>query len=252
MNKKQEYINKVVWIIGASSGIGEALAYELASRGAVLALSARNEASLKAITDKLNSNEHKIFSFDVSNAEQFKRNAHAIRANLGRIDSIIYLSAVYFPQSLKALDLYQTKEMIDINLLGAFHCIQSVLPIFIEQQTGQIALCGSVAGYIGLPNGQPYSATKAAIQNLAESLYLEHSDMLDIKLISPGFVKTPMTAKNQFKMPMMIEVDVAAKHIANGLLKNNFEIHFPKRFTYILKFINCLPNWMKLKLMKTI
>lgn len=128
-----------------------------------------------------------------------------------------------------------------MNLLGAFTLIDSVLPILKQQRSGQLALCGSVAGYNGLPGGQPYSATKAAVINLAESLKAENPQ-LDIKVINPGFVKTPLTDKNSFQMPMMVSPEYAAQAIAEGLLKRGFEIHFPKKFTLLMKLLRILPR----------
>lgn len=250
MNKKQNYQDKVIWIIGASSGIGEALARELASRGAVLALSARRKDTLEKLKDSLRADQHKIFALDVSDADVVTRTAGAIRAALGRIDSVIFLAASYTPMKLENLDLAVTRQMIDVNLAGAFHVVHAVLPILKDQSAGQIALCGSVAGYIGLPGGQPYSATKAAIINLAESLRAELPKKIDIKLISPGFVRTELTDKNDFYMPMIIEPEKAAKAIADGLLQTRFEVHFPKRFTYLLKLLCLLPYHLALKITK--
>ena len=139
--------------------------------------------------------------------------------------------------------------MLEVNVLGAFNIVQRVLPYMQEQGEGQIALCGSVAGYAGLPGGQPYSATKAAIINLAESLKAENP-ALDIKLINPGFVKTPLTDKNDFQMPMMLSAEQAAVEVAQGLLSRRFEIHFPKKFTFLLKTLKWLPHGLYFYLVK--
>ncbi len=244
MSKTQTYQNKVVWIIGASSGIGEALARELASRGALLALSARNKAALENLRDSLNNESHKVFELDVCDAESVTQKANEIRDVFGKVDSVIFLAASYTPMKLDKLDLAITQQIVEVNLLGAFHVVNSVLPILKNQSHGQIALCGSVAGYFGLPGGQPYSATKAGIINLAESLHAELPKSIDVKLINPGFVRTKLTDQNNFKMPMIIGADVAAKSIADGLLKKQFEVHFPKKFTYLLKLLCIFPYWL--------
>jgi short-subunit dehydrogenase len=132
-------------------------------------------------------------------------------------------------------------------LNGAFNAVHAVLPILKSQAHGQFVLCGSVAGYCGLPNGQPYSATKAGVINLAESLRAEEGH-LDIKVINPGFVRTPLTDKNNFKMPMMIEPEEAAKIIVKGLQSKKFEIHFPKRFTFLMKILSVLPDFLYFKI----
>jgi len=235
------YKDEVIWIIGASSGIGAALAHELAAHGASLALSARRKYELEKLNFSLNG-KHKIFVIDVMDAETVTLTAQAILAAYGRIDRVVFLAAAYAPMRIDALDAAVTKQIIDINLNGAFNVTKAIIPVFKTQKTkGQIALCGSAAGFMGLPGGQPYSATKAGIINLAESLYAECGHDFDVKLISPGFVRTPLTDKNDFKMPMIIEPEQAAKEIANGLLLSSFEIHFPKKFTNLLKLLRFLP-----------
>jgi NADP-dependent 3-hydroxy acid dehydrogenase YdfG len=249
--KHTHYQNEVVWIIGASSGIGAALAKELAGRGATLALSARRKEALETLKTSLGA-DHKIFVLDVTDAERVERTAQAIRASLGRIDRIIFLAAAYTPMNLDALDLAVTRQMIDVNILGAFHVVHAVLPLLKDQAKGQLALCGSVAGYTGLPGGQPYSATKAAIINLVESLRAEVPPSIDIRLISPGFVRSELTDKNNFKMPMIIEAEQAATSIADGLLTPSFEIHFPKRFTLFLKLLRLLPYAIAFKITRSL
>lgn len=235
------YQDQIVWIIGASSGIGCALARELSARGAILALSARRKDELEKLNGELGE-RHKVFVLDTMDAAMTLRTAQAIRVAYGRIDRVIFLAAAYAPMKIDALDIVVTKGIVDINLTGAFNLVHAVLPILKTQTVkGQLALCGSVAGYVGLPGGQPYSATKAAIINLAESLHAECRDSVDIKLISPGFVRTPLTDKNNFTMPAIIEPEQAAKEIAEGLLSRRFEVHFPRRFTMFLKLLRWLP-----------
>lgn len=249
---RNDYKEQIVWIVGASSGIGSALANELSSRGATLALSARRKDELEILKSSLGEH-HKVFPLDITDCEITIRTAQAIRAAFGRIDRIVFLAAAYMPMKMDALDIAVTKGIVDVNLGGAFNLIHAVLPILKSQKfKGQIALCGSVAGYIGLPGGQPYSATKAAIINLAESLHAECKGAVDIKLISPGFVRTPLTDKNDFNMPMMIEPEQAAREIADGLLTKRFEIHFPRKFTLCLKILRLLPHWLSLRLTRNI
>lgn len=245
---KASYNDQIIWIIGASSGIGSALARELSGRGAILALSARRKDELEKLKNELGE-RNKVFALDITDAETTRRTAQAIRAAFGRIDRIIFLAAAYVPMKTGALDIAVTKSIVDINVMGAFNLAHAVLPILKSQKfKGQLALCGSVAGYIGLPGGQPYSATKAAIINFAESLHAEYKDFIDIKLINPGFVRTPLTDKNNFRMPMIIEPEQAAKDIAKGLLSPRFEIHFPKKFTIFLKTLRLLPYALSLPL----
>jgi len=249
MNRR-DYKGQIVWIVGASSGIGSALAHELSMRGAVLALSARRQDELEKLKSDLG-DRHKVFTLDVTDTETTLRTAQAIRAAFGRIDRVIFLAAAYAPMKIDSLDIAVTKSIIDINLVGAFNLVYAVLPILKAQNDkSQFALCGSVAGYLGLPGGQPYSATKAAIINLSESLHAECNNIIDVKLISPGFVRTALTNKNDFHMPMIIEPERAAKEIAKGLLSNRFEIHFPRKFTNLLKFLRLLPYAVSLRLVR--
>lgn len=240
----QPYKDEIIWIIGASSGIGRALAGELAARGAILALSARRKEALEAIKSSLGP-EHKIFVLDVTVAERVIHTAQAICAAFGRIDRVLFLAAAYMPMKITEFDLVVTKQIVDVNLLGAFYTVHAALPILKKQQKGQIALCGSVAGYTGLASGQPYSATKAGVISLAESMKAELPREIDVKLISPGFVRTELTDKNNFSMPMILTPEAAAQAIVKGLLSKRFEIHFPKKFTLMLKLLELLPYPLK-------
>lgn len=246
------YQHQIVWIIGASSGIGSALARELCARGATLALSARRKDELEKLKETLGE-QHKVFMLDTTDAAMTQRTAQAIRAAFGRIDRIIFLAAAYAPMKIDALDIAVTADIVNTNVTGAFNVVHAVLPILKTQKAkGQLALCASVAGYIGLPGGQPYSATKAAIINLAESLHAESNNAIDIKLINPGFVRTPLTDKNDFQMPAIIEPEQAAREIADGLLSRRFEIHFPGKFTVFLKAVRLLPYALSLRLTRKI
>ena len=228
-----------VWIIGASSGIGRALAVAYAKRGAKLILSARREAELTGLNQELGGS-HAVVPLDVAEEASFEQAMLQVGA-LGRIDRVIFLAAIYTPLSIQEIGAEDIDRIIDVNLKGAFRTVRHVLPLLLGQGGGQFALCGSVAGYCGLPNAQPYSATKAAIINLAETLRVEQGDVIDVRLISPGFVETPMTAKNAFEMPMIVSVETAAGDIIKGLDGKGFEVHFPKRFTRLMKLLRLLP-----------
>lgn len=232
---------RTCWIIGASSGIGEALARELAGRGWRLALSARRGDSLRQLAQELGP-AHIAVPLDVTDAAAFDAAAAQVAGALGRIDSVVHLAAVYAPASIEAMDIARAREIVDVNLMGSLYCVHSVLPVLRAQGGGQLALCGSVAGYGGLPNAQPYGATKAAVINFAQSLRAEQArHNIDVRIINPGFVRTPMTDQNDFPMPMMIEPRAAAQSLADQLAGRGFEIHFPRRFTWLMKVLNLLP-----------
>lgn len=237
--------NENIWIIGASSGIGAALAKELSNEGATLILSARREEELETLNKELGG-EHYIYLLDVADSDHVKHTAETIKENLGKLDRVLFMAAIYRPGDIEEHDVTFAKQLVEVNLLGAIYTTYATLPIFNAQKSGQIVLCGSVAGYTGLPGGQPYSATKAAIINFAESLHAEVQSYIDVKMINPGFVRTRITDKNKFHMPMRIEPEDAAKAIAHGLKHKSFEIHFPKRFTYLVKILHAMPYAIKL------
>ena len=243
----RNYSGETIWIIGASSGIGAALAYELVANGATLIVSARSEGKLLQLCESLGP-QHIALPIDVANIASVEAAFSALSGQ--QIDRMIFLAAAYRPMNLRKVDLNKASEVITVNILGTLAFLRYALNHCENQKKCQIALCGSVAGYVGLPNGQPYSATKAAIQSIAESLKAEAPPHIDVKLISPGFVKTPLTDQNDFDMPMIIEPELAAREIAKSLQKNFFEIHFPKKFTLIMKAIRLLPYFLLFRVTK--
>lgn len=231
------------WIIGASAGIGAALATRLAEDGHRVAVSARDAGALERVRAGLQGSGHLAAALDVSDAGRVAEAHRGILREWGAVDRMVYTAGVYRPMPLGGLDLGETRMIVETNLLGAFHAVEAVLPGMVGRRSGQIALCASVAGYRGLPMGQPYSSTKAGMINLAESLRAEHGDIVDVKVVNPGFVKTRMTDLNEFRMPMRIGAEEAAAHIAAGLRSGGFEIHFPKGFTRLMKVLRALPDW---------
>lgn len=241
--------NETIWIIGASSGIGKALAEVLAEQSATLILSARSEDALVKLNRELGGDHH-VLPLDVADNASLQKAFQTVGNVVKRVDRIIFLAAIYEPTPIRKIDMDFARKTMEVNLLGAMAFTQHVLPFFGKQGGGQLVLCASVASYVGLPNGQPYSASKAALLSFAESLYAEEqSDDVDIKVINPGFVRTPMTDKNTFDMPMRIEPKEAAQAIAKGLKQKGFEIHFPKTFTYMMKLLASLPYWLLLKIL---
>ena len=229
---------ETIWIIGASHGIGEALARHPALRGKRVIVSGRSREALEELACTIGGEARPC---DVTDAETMARAAAVVFTGAPGLVRIWHMAALYEPMPLRTLNLAATRQMLEANLWGTLVLIKAVLPHFIQRQEGQLALCASVAGWRGLPGGQPYSATKAAMINLAESLKAEEP-WLDVRLISPGFVKTRLTARNDFKMPFMVVPDVAANRIVSGLLySKSFEIHFPRRLTWCLKVLRRLP-----------
>jgi short-subunit dehydrogenase len=236
-----------IWIIGASTGIGAALAIALSQQGANLILSARTESQLQEVKAQLSGVNHQVLAFDIGDYQQ----TVAAFKTIKRLDRVIFLAAVYQPSTKGRMDIAFIQQSLQVNIGGIYNLIDVVQPFFEAQDYGQISLCGSVAGYFGLPNSQPYSSTKAAIINLAESLHVEcKTKNIDVKLISPGFVNTPMTSQNDFDMPMIISAEEAAQSIIAGLRSSQFEVHFPKKFTLLLKLLRLLPYCLSFKISK--
>ena len=238
------------WIIGASSGIGEALARELAARGETVCVSARSVDALDALVLSLKGEGHMALPLDVSSHKAVLHALHRLRAEFPRIDRVIFMAGLYTPMSFGSMNLEEAERIIKVNLTSSIYVIEAVLPALLDQGGGQIALCASVAGYRGLPKSQPYGATKAGLINLAESLAAEVPGQIDVRVINPGFVESRLTDKNDFNMPMRISPEKAARAIADGLDKRGFEIHFPKAFTRIMKLLSILPNWLYFTLMR--
>jgi len=235
---------ETIWIVGASDGIGAALARSWAARGARLVLSARSRDRLEDLAASLGP-EHLAIALDVTDRSSIDAAAAKI-ARIGPLDRAVHLAALYDPGKIADLDPEMAGQIVSANLTGSFHIAQ-VAPSLLRKG-GQLALCGSVAGYIGLPQGQIYSATKAGVINLAESLRTELAGHIDVRLINPGFVDTRLTRRNNFRMPALVTPETAARGIIDGLDSRRFEVHFPRRLTWNLKLLSSLPYWAALPL----
>lgn len=243
-------VDKVIWITGASTGIGKALAIKFAKEGWKVAISARRENLLNEIASSYDN----IFSFplDVTDSEKCKLIFNKIIEKFKNIDISVFCTGIHDPKSEKSLDLNKVREIMEVNFFGTVNSINAVYNYYKEKKSGQIAVVSSVAGYRGLPAGGAYCASKSALTNFTESLNFEMKRKnVRVSLISPGFIKTPMTDQNDFPMPFIRPPEFAADQIYIGLIKkNSFEIHFPKIFTFIMKILQILPNWLYFKLVE--
>ena len=239
--------NKVIWITGASSGIGKALAIKFSNEGWQVAASARRENLLKELNKKY-PNIHS-FSLDVTDSEKCKTVSVEILNKLKNIEICVFCAGIHDPQSEKKFSLDTIRQIMETNFFGTINSINSIIDYYKEKKSGQISIVSSVAGYRGLPAAGAYCASKSALSSFAESLYFDMKRFnVRVSLINPGFIKTPMTDQNDFKMPMIKSPEFAADQIYIGLTKKkSFEIHFPKSLTYMMKFIKILPNWIYLK-----
>ena len=242
-------MTKNIWITGASSGIGKALAIKFSNQGWNVAVSARR----KELLDELVKNNSNISSFplDVTNHESCVQIFKNILEKYSNIDLCVFSTGTYDPKTEKEINLTAIENVMKVNFFGTLNCIKAVENHLKNKKEGHIAIMSSVAGYRGLPNSSGYGPSKAALINLSESLYFDFKKYkVRISLISPGFIKTPLTDKNKFKMPFIKSTQFAANKIYNGLIKSNsFEITFPKELTILMKIFKVLPNKIYLYLM---
>ena len=232
-----------IWIMGASEGIGAALARAYARQGARLILSARSEDRLEALAQEIGGAE--VIAADVADPLSLQAASERIAMG-GPLDAAITLAALYDPGQVSEIDADRAAQIVSVNLMGSFHFARAAAPLL--RPGGQLVLTGSVAGYIGLPQGQIYSASKAGVINLAETLRAELWPACDVRLINPGFVETRLTEMNDFEMPGLMQPDAAAERIMRGLAGRGFEIHFPRRLTWGLKLLRALPYGIALRL----
>jgi NAD(P)-dependent dehydrogenase (short-subunit alcohol dehydrogenase family) len=238
-----DWAGRTVWLIGASTGIGRATAALLHAKGAHVVVSARNVQALQAFVAAHPGSV--CAPMDVSDAESVARVAERLRAESpsGRLDLVVYCAGHYQAMRAQTFELAEALRHQQVNYVGALHVLAAVLPLLTGQGAGHLSLVGSVAGFRGLPKALAYGPTKAALNNLAECLYLDlHPLGVGVSVVNPGFVKTPLTAGNDFDMPALLTPDQAAREIVAGWQAGRFEIHFPRRFTGWLKLLRHLPH----------
>ena len=241
MNPKiADWGGKRVWVIGASTGIGQACAHLLADLGASVAFSARSIDKLAATV--AGTPRALAVPLDVTDSASVASACARIAAQWGGIDLVLVVAGGYNEMRADSIDVDAANAMIDLNLRGAYNCLDVVMPQLLRQGAGGIGLVASVAGFGGLPKALVYGATKAALINLSESLYLDlHRRGIGVYQINPGFVDTPLTAGNDFTMPALMSAGDAASALVDGLERGGFHIHFPKRFTTGLRLARLLP-----------
>ncbi|MDC0469093.1 SDR family NAD(P)-dependent oxidoreductase [Candidatus Pelagibacter sp.] len=233
---------KTIWITGGSTGIGKALAVKFASKGWNVAVSARREELLNELSDQYENIS--AFPLDVTDKQKCAEVFDQIKKKYEDIDICFFSTGTWDPIKEKEIDVEQIEEVFKINFFGTVNTIKAVEQYFRDRKKGTITIVSSIAGYRGLPNSTGYGPSKSALNNLAESLYFDFKRFgVRVCLVSPGFIKTPMTDKNDFKMPFIKTTDYAANKIYDGLInKNVFEIHFPKSLTIMLKILSFLPS----------
>jgi len=235
----RDWNGRVVWLVGASSGIGRATASLLHARGAQVVVSARNRVALQAFEAAHPGSLG--LAFDATDRRAFQEAAGQAVSRFGRIDLALYCAGHYKAMRATQFELDEALRHQQVNYVGALHMLDAVLPTLLKQRAGHVSVISSVAGYRGLPNSLAYGPTKAALINLAQTLYLDlHPQGIGASVVNPGFVETPLTAQNDFSMPALLTPEQAAEEILKGWAQGQFEIHFPKRFTWWLKALSHL------------
>lgn len=240
----RDWRNQVVWIVGASSGIGQALAHALHQLGAQVAVSARNATSLEQFVST-----HPgalALPLDVGDSAALHSAVQTLATQHGRIDLTVFCAGHYRAMQASSFDLADARRHMDINYSGALNLLDALLPQLraqsLSSQGGHLSLVSSVAGFRALPQSLAYGPSKAALTHLGEALYLDLKPLgLGVSVVHPGFVATPLTAQNQFTMPALMQPPAAAQAMLDGWANGLFELHFPKRFTRVLKALRLLP-----------
>ncbi len=235
---------KTYWLIGASEGLGRALAEELDREGADLVLSARSGDRLQDLSASL-SRPAKIVPCDVSSRDSVM----AAWQSVGQIDGLVYLAGLYEPTRAQDWDAAQVEAMCDVNFMGAVRVLGLALPSLVSRGSGHIVVIGSLAGYRGLPAAVGYGASKAGLMHLAENLQADlwQTD-IRVQLFNPGFIRTRLTDKNRFSMPFLMESNQAAKEVCQGMKSRSYKTDFPWLFSLVFRLGRLLPTSLYLRL----
>jgi short-subunit dehydrogenase len=232
------FLGKTYWLVGASEGMGRELAKDLSAEGARLVLSARNAERLENLCAELpNAHSHPL---DVTDLSAVCRTF----AEIGQIDGVIYNAGAYEPMPATKWDTVSALRMVDVNFTGALRVLGEVIPQFVRQGYGDITIIGSLAGYRGLPNAIGYGASKAALISLAETMRYDLKDSgVVVRIVNPGFIKTRLTEKNDFRMPMLMSPERAAVCVLKAMQSSRFRTDFPRPFSWVIRALEYLPDF---------
>lgn len=245
----RDWQGKRVWVVGASTGIGLAFAQAIAAQGARVAMSARNAERLGGAGRTVPGSI--LLPMDATRAEDWAAARDELIWHFGGLDVLVLNAGTYMPQRAFDFGMQQVRGVFETNVLGVYEGLAACLPRMLAQDGGHVVIVASVAGYGGLPRALAYGPSKAALINLAESLWLDLAPRgIGVSLVNPGFVATPLTAQNDFHMPALITPERAARYMLEGLAAGHFEIHFPRRFSLLLKLLNYLPYGVYLRLVR--
>ena len=231
---------KTYWIVGASEGLGQDLARQMVAKGAQVILSARNQARLDDLAAELGPSARAV-AMDIADPQSVAQ----AWAQIGQIDGVVFLAAVYWPQRAQDWNAQQVVDMLDINLTGAARVLGHVVPDMVARDAGHIVLTSSLSGFRGLPGAVGYGASKAGIMSLAESMHYDlRKTSVRVQVVNPGFIKTRLTDKNEFKMPFIMTPEQAARHTLNHMETTRFKVSFPRMFSWVFRASQFFPDWL--------
>lgn len=235
-----EWQGKRYWIVGASEGLGAALCHKMSRAGVELILSARSEDRLTELAGEL-PGKSRVVTVDVSDMDSVTAAVDAI----GDIDGVVFLAGVYWPMKATEWNAEQANLMADVNFTGAMRVMGAIVPKLVEKDQGHIVLTGSLSGFRGLPGAIGYSASKAGVMALAESMYCDlRKTGVSVQVVNPGFVKTRLTDKNDFAMPFIMEPDEGAREIFEHMNTDSFKRSFPTVFSWVFRLSQFMPDWL--------
>lgn len=236
----REWAGKRYWLVGASEGLGRSLAHVMSRAGVEVIVSARSQERLDELVAELPGNGIAV-ACDITDQASMDEAKEAI----GDVDGIVFLAGVYWPMSAKKWDVEKATMMADINFVGAFRALGAVMPQFLERDAGHVVITGSLSGFRGLPKAVGYGASKAGVMYLAEGMQADlRNTGIDVQVINPGFIKTRLTDKNDFKMPFIMEPEEAAQLFFEHMGTDNFKRSFPRGFSYFFRISQFFPDWL--------
>ena len=231
---------KTYWIVGASEGLGQDLARQMVAKGARVILSARKQARLDELAVDLGAQARAV-AMDIADPQSVAQ----AWAQIGQIDGLVFLAAVYWPQRAQDWNAQQVVDMLDINLTGAARVLGHVVPDMVARDAGHIVLTSSLSGFRGLPGAVGYGASKAGIMSLAESMHYDlRKTGVRVQVVNPGFIKTRLTDKNEFKMPFIMTPDQAARQTLDHMETTRFKASFPRMFSWVFRASQFFPDWL--------
>ncbi|WP_293440380.1 SDR family NAD(P)-dependent oxidoreductase [Planktotalea sp.] len=240
----REWSGKRYWLVGASEGLGAALAHQLACAGVEVIISARSQDKLNALVSELPGNVSSQV-VDVSDRASVEVAAQAV----GDVDGVVFLAGVYWPMTSQNWDASLAEAMADINFTGAIRVMGSVMPMMQKRGSGHLVITGSLSGFRGLPGAIGYAASKAGTMALAESMYADlRGSGIDVQLANPGFIKTRLTEKNNFNMPFIMEPVEAANEMFELMNSDRFKKSFPRAFSWVFRLSQFMPDCMYYRL----